>query len=103
MSEALYTTQGGPTLASKQATNDPIIDLAQERVRRSRPKRADAAPRAHLTVAEFCSEMDIARSTFYDWRAKRLAPRCIKLPNGELRIRRTEFERWLDEHEERAA
>jgi predicted DNA-binding transcriptional regulator AlpA len=44
--------------------------------------------------------MCIARSTFYDWRAKRRAPRCIKMPNGELRIRRSEFERWLDSLEE---
>jgi hypothetical protein len=38
-----------------------------------------------------------------DWRAKRRAPRCIKMPNGELRIRRSEFERWLDSHEEGTA
>jgi predicted DNA-binding transcriptional regulator AlpA len=56
--------------------------------------------RTHLTIAEFCEEMCIARSTFYDWRAKRRAPRCIKMPNGELRIRRSEFERWLDSLEE---
>jgi excisionase family DNA binding protein len=56
--------------------------------------------RAHLTIAEFCEEMRIARSTFYDWRAKRRAPRCIKMPNGELRIRRSEFERWLESLEE---
>jgi predicted DNA-binding transcriptional regulator AlpA len=59
--------------------------------------------RAHLTIAEFCEEMRIARSTFYDWRAKRRAPRCIKMPNGELRIRRSEFERWLDSLEEKKA
>ena len=96
-------TQGGTTLATEQASNEPIIDLTRERVRRGRTAQPAKVSRAHLTVAEFCAEMNIARSTFYDWRAKRLAPRCIKLPNGELRIRRTEFERWLDAHEERAA
>ena len=30
------------------------------------------------------------------------APRCIKLPNGGLRIRRAELERWLDAHEDAA-
>jgi excisionase family DNA binding protein len=49
----------------------------------------------HMTVAEFCSELVVSRSTFYDWRAKGRAPRCIKLPNGDLRIPRAEFERWL--------
>lgn len=57
-------------------------------------------PKSYMTIAEFCEEMRIARSTFYEWRVKRSAPRCIKMPNGELRIRKTEFERWLDEHEE---
>jgi predicted DNA-binding transcriptional regulator AlpA len=56
----------------------------------------------HLTIADLCEELGIARSTFYDWRAKGRAPRCIKLPNGDLRIRRTEFERWLTEHEDAA-
>lgn len=53
-----------------------------------------------LTLAEVCAELRIARSTFYDWRAKGRAPRCIKLPNGDLRIRRVELERWLDSREE---
>jgi hypothetical protein len=30
------------------------------------------------------------------------APRCIKLPNGDLRVRRIELERWLDDREEAA-
>jgi len=44
-----------------------------------------------------------ARSTFYDWRAKCRAPRCVRLPNGELRIRRTDYESWLESLEEDAA
>ena len=44
--------------------------------------------RKHLTIADLCEELGIARSTFYDWRAKGRAPRCIKLPKGDLRIRR---------------
>jgi hypothetical protein len=31
---------------------------------------------------------------------QRPRPRCIKLPNGQIRIRRAEFERWLDSLEE---
>jgi hypothetical protein len=29
-------------------------------------------------------------------------PKCIKLPNGQLRIRRAEYERWLNMREEPA-
>lgn len=55
-----------------------------------------------LTLAEVCEELKISRSTFYDWRAKRRAPRCIKLPNGDLRIRRSDLENWLDDREDAA-
>ncbi|WOI63620.1 helix-turn-helix transcriptional regulator [Streptomyces fradiae] len=51
-------------------------------------------PRPHL-------ETDInSLTTFYDWRAKRRAPRCIKLPNGDLRIRRSDLDHWLDDRED---
>ena len=56
----------------------------------------------HLTIAEICADLDIARSTFYEWRAKKCAPRCIKLPNGDIRVRRAEYERWLASYEEAA-
>jgi excisionase family DNA binding protein len=58
--------------------------------------------RARLTVQDICSELGISRSTFYEWRAKGRGPRCIRLPNGELRIRREALERWLDSLESAA-
>ncbi|TJZ55868.1 helix-turn-helix domain-containing protein [Streptomyces piniterrae] len=58
--------------------------------------------RGLLTIREVCAELMISRSTFYDWRAKGRAPRCIKLPNGDLRIRRSDYERWLDAREDAA-
>lgn len=51
--------------------------------------------RGHLTIAEVCAELGIARSTFYDWRQAKKAPVCIKLPNGDIRIRRRDLETWL--------
>lgn len=59
--------------------------------------------RTHLTIADLCEELAVARSTFYDWRAAKKAPRCIKLPNGEIRIRRADLERWLEDLEDDAA
>ncbi|MFE7929544.1 helix-turn-helix transcriptional regulator [Streptomyces sp. NPDC057456] len=58
--------------------------------------------RTMLTIAEVCEELGVSRSTFYDWRAKRRAPRCIKLPNGDLRIRRSDLDHWLDDREDAA-
>jgi predicted DNA-binding transcriptional regulator AlpA len=64
----------------------------------SAPRR----PRSRLTIADVCDDLGISRSTFYDWRAKGRAPRCIKLPNGDIRINRVEYERWLTTLEEAA-
>ncbi|MFB6526279.1 helix-turn-helix transcriptional regulator [Streptomyces sp. NPDC056202] len=58
--------------------------------------------RVMLTVPELCDELGITRSTFYDWRQKQRAPRCIKLPNGGLRVRRVDLEIWLNECEDAA-
>lgn len=66
-----------------------------------RPARRMAG--RHLTIADVCEELGIARSTFYDWRAKRKAPPCFKLPNGDLRIRRNDFESWISSLQEEAA
>jgi excisionase family DNA binding protein len=54
----------------------------------------------HLTVTDLCAELGISKSTFYDWRAARKAPCCIKLPNGAIRIRRADLERWLRSRED---
>jgi excisionase family DNA binding protein len=60
------------------------------------------ADRAKLTVAEVCAELGVSRSTFYTWRQTGKAPRCIKLPNGDVRIRRTDLDSWLIGLEEAA-
>ncbi|AIJ20648.1 MULTISPECIES: helix-turn-helix transcriptional regulator [Pseudonocardiaceae] len=52
-----------------------------------------------LTLKAFCEELQVAKSTFYDWCAKGRAPRHIKLPNGEIRIRRSDLEAWLESRE----
>ena len=64
------------------------------------PNQAGAPAVDKLTLAQLCEELQIARSTFYDWRAKGRAPKCIKLPNGDLRVRRADLERWLASLEE---
>jgi predicted DNA-binding transcriptional regulator AlpA len=55
----------------------------------------DVNPNEKLTVGELCAELKVSRSTFYDWRQKRRGPRCIRLPNGGLRVRRCDLDAWL--------
>lgn len=58
-----------------------------------------AAKRELLTVDEFCQEVRISRSTFYDWKATGRAPRCRKLPNGQLRMDRRDVDAWYEARE----
>ncbi|WP_416475489.1 helix-turn-helix transcriptional regulator [Streptomyces sp. LKA04] len=55
-----------------------------------------------LTIKEVLTDLKVAPATFYRWRQLEKAPRSIKLPNGDIRIRRSEYERWLSEREDAA-
>jgi predicted DNA-binding transcriptional regulator AlpA len=71
-------------------------DTASTRRRRAVQRVAESAPEsALLTVDQLCAELQISRSTFYDWRAKGKAPECIVLPNGSLRIQHADLAQWL--------
>ncbi|WP_141281740.1 helix-turn-helix transcriptional regulator [Pseudonocardia hydrocarbonoxydans] len=48
-----------------------------------------------LTVDQLCEELQVARSTFYQWRQVGKAPRCVRLPNGAIRVRRDDLDAWL--------
>ena len=57
-----------------------------------------------LTVAELLDELGgVSRRTFYRWRELGDAPRCIKLPNGELRVWRGDLLAWLRDRTEHVA
>jgi predicted DNA-binding transcriptional regulator AlpA len=58
-----------------------------------------------LTVSEVLTVLgDVSRRTFYRWRETGKAPNAVRLPNGELRIWRSDLNAWLDRlREERAA
>ena len=58
-----------------------------------------------LTVSQVLAVLgDVSRRTFYRWRETGKAPEAIRLPNGELRIWRSDLNAWLDRlREDRAA
>lgn len=53
-----------------------------------------------LTVDEVCARLRIARSTWEKWRARRICPRVIRLPNGSTRVRESDLEVWVRSFEE---
>ena len=50
-----------------------------------------------LTVADVIGVLDVARSTWDTWVSTGRAPRYIKLPNGQLRVRRSDLTEWLED------
>jgi predicted DNA-binding transcriptional regulator AlpA len=55
-----------------------------------------------LTIAEIIEDLGVPPSTFFRWRATGKGPRSIKLPNGAVRVRRSEYERWIAAMEDAA-
>ncbi|MEV6310298.1 helix-turn-helix domain-containing protein [Streptomyces sp. NPDC051840] len=47
-----------------------------------------------LKLAEVLAELDMSRAAFYRMRARGKAPKLIKMPNGQLRVRRADLDAW---------
>lgn len=64
----------------------------------SRKEENGALPKTSrfVTVSEICTDLQIARSTWDDWMAKGKVPPYHRLPNGRLRIKRQDYEDWLE-------
>jgi predicted DNA-binding transcriptional regulator AlpA len=63
-------------------------------------RRGSGNQKVWLSLEDFCEELELPRSTAYKWCAAGPAsgkfPRCRKLPNGRVRIRRDWLEAWVD-------
>ena len=64
--------------------------------RRALDPPASSAEREWLSPADICRELAVPRKTWDRWVALGRAPRCKRLPNGRLRIRRVWLEEWID-------
>ena len=53
------------------------------------------ASTSFLSVDDVVSELGVSRSTLYRWFATGRGPKSIRLPNGAIRIRRSDLEEWL--------
>lgn len=57
-----------------------------------------------LTIPQVCEILKpLSKRTFYRWRETGKAPRCIRLPNNEIRVYRRDLKMWLERHREGAA
>lgn len=54
-----------------------------------------------LKLADVLEELDMSRAAFYRMRARGQAPKCAKLPNGQLRFRRSAVDEWWAQCEDR--
>ncbi|MFE1432412.1 helix-turn-helix transcriptional regulator [Streptomyces griseoaurantiacus] len=56
-----------------------------------------------LKLREVLEEIEMSRAAFYRMRARGKAPKLIKLPNGQLRCRRSDLDAWWERCEQDAA
>lgn len=56
-----------------------------------------------LKLPEVLDEIGMSRPAFYRMRARGDAPKLIKLPNGQIRCRRSDLDAWLKRYEVDAA
>ncbi|MER8159550.1 helix-turn-helix domain-containing protein [Streptomyces sp. NPDC094472] len=47
-----------------------------------------------LKLREVLEEIDMSRAAFYRMRARGKAPKLVKLPNGHIRVRRSDLDAW---------
>ncbi|MBD0736190.1 helix-turn-helix transcriptional regulator [Streptomyces sp. CBMA29] len=66
----------------------------------SRGPTRQTSGRRSLKLPEVLDEIGMSRSAFYRMRARGKAPRCIKLPNGQIRVRRSDLDTWLSSCEQ---
>lgn len=50
----------------------------------------------HLKLPDVLDELGMSRAAFYRMRARGQGPRLIKLPNGQIRVRRSDLDTWLN-------
>lgn len=79
-----------PVETSRMAACLPIL-----RNRSAERWQSVARPPA-LKLTEVLAEIRMSPSAFYRLRARGLAPRMVKLPNGELRCRRSDLDAWWE-------
>ncbi|MFI9077657.1 helix-turn-helix transcriptional regulator [Streptomyces sioyaensis] len=56
-----------------------------------------------LKLPEVLAELDMSRAAFYRMRARGKGPKLIKLPNNQLRCRRSDLDAWWEQVEQTAA
>jgi predicted DNA-binding transcriptional regulator AlpA len=95
--------RGAPPLRPPLARKAPTLPARTANSQAFSTFRLPSGPTTEsLTIQEVIAELKVSRSTFYYWRQTGKAPRCIKLPNGDIRVRRTDLDAWLSTLEDAA-
>lgn len=54
-----------------------------------------------ITIRQIADDLGVSTSTAYKWSSRGTPwfPRCIRLKNGDIRVRRDWYEHWLNAQE----
>ena len=92
------TQASQPTRTTAVALSKPDLTGGTSKAQTGTPAlSAGVLSPVWLTVAEVCDELKVARSTCEKWRQKGDAPRAVRLPNGQLRVRREWLDEWIED------
>ncbi|WP_262379242.1 helix-turn-helix transcriptional regulator [Nonomuraea sp. PA05] len=72
----------------------PVGGTANERSK-SHPSRSRSKGPQWLTIDEILHELGVPRRTWQKWHTRKQTPRMLRLPNGEYRIHRDDYQAWL--------
>ncbi len=78
------------------------MTLARETVPTAIDRRGITTDARWLSIREIAADLGVSTSTAYKWSARRAPwfPRSIRLRNGDIRVRRDWYEKWLGELEQ---
>lgn len=68
----------------------------------TRPGLGEIRGASLLTIEDVLRELQISRSTLDAWRRSSRFPAFCRLPNGQLRLKRVELDKWLDKRKKAA-
>ncbi|MEV6464714.1 helix-turn-helix domain-containing protein [Kitasatospora sp. NPDC051702] len=57
----------------------------------------------HLKLPAVLAELGMSRSAFYRMVARGKGPKLLKLPNGQIRVRRSDLDAWWADLEQSTA
>lgn len=82
-------------MSSSPARRQASVGNTANESPRSRPAASRRKSPQWLTIDEILNELGVPRRTWQRWHTRKQTPKMHRLPNGEYRIHRDDYQAWL--------